>query len=429
MIFNNKAGSLIWGSVTGKKRENLVDGTLDESLPASEDIVPEQQFSDLDEEPMIEEHTIEQVGSETLTASSRGIWLGFHRARSERAASQHARDVEEPLAPLHNNLAITTRPNKGFFGLWGHSRQPKPILIAASMSAGKSSLINALLGMELMPTGNEATTAKITRITVAADQPFEAKAYSQSGKLVKTSSSLCAEQIKRWNSWRYIGEIEITIPHITNQSCRGLVGFTLVDTPGANNSMDERHKAQFTRALETYPNAPMIYLLNAEHLGTNDDVEIIRTIGKRRSHRRVIFALNKIDQLDEERGETAVHYIQQARCYLEGMGYSNATVIPLMAQQALIANKKLSQQELLRRERSRLNAELERFREKPFHLYTATDIQTADGQLLKSHLRKELVKVKQSTMATHSDDELTTFIEYTGLSTVRALATKAARHN
>ena len=41
----------------------------------------------------------------------------------------------------------------------------KKILVLATMSAGKSTLINALIGNDIFPSGNEACTAKIMTYT------------------------------------------------------------------------------------------------------------------------------------------------------------------------------------------------------------------------------------------------------------------------
>ena len=38
------------------------------------------------------------------------------------------------------------------------------VVVVATMSAGKSTVINALIGKELLHSANEATTATITRI-------------------------------------------------------------------------------------------------------------------------------------------------------------------------------------------------------------------------------------------------------------------------
>ncbi|WP_031792331.1 dynamin family protein, partial [Vibrio parahaemolyticus] len=241
----------------------------------------------------------------------------------------------------------------------------KYILVAASMSAGKSSLINALLGKELLPAGNEATTAKVARITVGAKAKPSAKAYSHSGSIVASSNTLCAEQIKTWNRSDEVSAFDVVIPHSGSKLHSILAGYTLIDTPGANNSRDERHKEQFISAIKAYPKSPILYVLNATQLGTTDDAEIIRTILEINPKQSIIFALNKVDALDEEKGETAKHYVYLAHKYLEGFGYKKAKIIPLMAQSALIAKKSLNHIDLGRAERNILRTELERFRENP----------------------------------------------------------------
>lgn len=54
-----------------------------------------------------------------------------------------------------------------------------PINVIATMSSGKSTLINALLGKKLMPSKNEACTATITEILDADDPAFAAIVYGE----------------------------------------------------------------------------------------------------------------------------------------------------------------------------------------------------------------------------------------------------------
>ncbi|EJG1583057.1 TPA: dynamin family protein [Vibrio parahaemolyticus] len=298
----------------------------------------------------------------------------------------------------------------------------KYILVAASMSAGKSSLINALLGKELLPAGNEATTAKVARITVGAKAKPSAKAYSHSGSIVASSNTLCAEQIKTWNRSDEVSAFDVVIPHSGSKLHSILAGYTLIDTPGANNSRDDRHKEQFISAIKAYPKSPILYVLNATQLGTTDDAEIIRTIREINPKQSIIFALNKVDALDEEKGETAKHYVSLAHNYLEGLGYRKAKIIPLMAQSALIAKKSLNHLDLGRTERNILRTELERFRENPFHFNSAA---TAP-QMLKKNVRKRLARISKGKVPEMSKEELNAFVDYTGLSTVNALIMGAA---
>ena len=54
-----------------------------------------------------------------------------------------------------------------------------PVNVIATMSSGKSTLINALLGKKLMPSKNEACTATITEILDADNADFAAVVYDQ----------------------------------------------------------------------------------------------------------------------------------------------------------------------------------------------------------------------------------------------------------
>ncbi|MEX9786744.1 dynamin family protein [Providencia manganoxydans] len=297
------------------------------------------------------------------------------------------------------------------------NKKTKFILVAASMSAGKSSLINALLGKELLPAGNEATTAKVARITVGAKAKPSAKAYSHSGSIVASSNTLCAEQMRTWNRSDEVSAFDVVIPHSGSKLHSMLAGYTLIDTPGANNNRDDRHKEQFISAIKAYPKSPILYVLNATQLGTNDDAEIIRTIRDINPRQRIIFALNKVDALDEEKGENAKHYVSLASTYLANLGYYNAKIIPLMAQSALIAKKSLNQIDLGRTERNILRTELERFREHPFHFNSAAAV----PQVLKKNVRKRLTKISKGKMTEMSREELHAFVDYTGLSTVSSL--------
>ena len=298
----------------------------------------------------------------------------------------------------------------------------KYILVAASMSAGKSSLINALLGRELLPSGNEATTAKVARISVTVKSKTQAKAYSLSGTIAASHNFVCSEQIKEWNKSEEISAFDIVLPHLGAKRNSMLAGYTLIDTPGANNSRDASHREIFIDTVKTYPRSLILYVLNATQLGTTDDAQIIRAIREINPKQQVIFALNKIDELDEELGETAKHYVAKARKYLQGLGYTNPKVIPLMAQCALIAKKSLAQVNIARREQHILTDELARFRGNPFHLNSAADMPFQ----FKRIVRRKLAKVSKGKVQMMSQEELNSFLDYTGLSAVTALIIGAA---
>ena len=72
--------------------------------------------------------------------------------------------------------------------------------VVATMSAGKSTLINSLLQEKLMPAKQEACTATITEIKDNDADHFMAKVYDKEGRLIETDPELTYEIMERLNS-------------------------------------------------------------------------------------------------------------------------------------------------------------------------------------------------------------------------------------
>lgn len=72
--------------------------------------------------------------------------------------------------------------------------------VVATMSAGKSTLINSLLGQRLMPAKQEACTATITEIKDNDADHFEARVYDKDGNLIESHDNLTYSIMERLNS-------------------------------------------------------------------------------------------------------------------------------------------------------------------------------------------------------------------------------------
>ncbi|MBF4102826.1 dynamin family protein [Gallibacterium anatis] len=59
------------------------------------------------------------------------------------------------------------------------------VIIVGTMSAGKSTVINALIGQELLHSANQATTATITSIHDKDGKTFSGTAYDYEGKFLR----------------------------------------------------------------------------------------------------------------------------------------------------------------------------------------------------------------------------------------------------
>ena len=76
--------------------------------------------------------------------------------------------------------------------------QELQVSVIATVSAGKSTLINALLGKKLMPSSQEACTATISEIQDNDKEIFEAQAFDKDGNLCATSNDLNLETMSKF---------------------------------------------------------------------------------------------------------------------------------------------------------------------------------------------------------------------------------------
>lgn len=213
-----------------------------------------------------------------------------------------------------------------------------PVNVVATMSAGKSTLINALLRQRLMPAKQEACTATITELKDSDADRFHAEAYDKNGNLIMAVPELTLEDMKALNDNPAVSVIraEGDIPFVSSED----VSLVLVDTPGPNNSRDPEHKAATYRMLSESSKTLVLYILNATQLAVNDDDNLLShvaesmKVGGKQSRDRFLFVVNKLD--DFKKGEDSVtSSIEKVRKYLEDKGIKNPNIYPASALTAL----------------------------------------------------------------------------------------------
>lgn len=213
-----------------------------------------------------------------------------------------------------------------------------PINVIATMSSGKSTLINALLSRKMMPSKNEACTATVTRITDNDRDDFQGIAYDRDGNIISKIDNIAYANMVELNEDPKVQEIAISgnIPFIDANT----TALRLVDTPGPNNSQNQDHKNTTYRAVESDANNLILYVLNGTQLATNDDdhllnhvAEKIRTGGKLMRD-RFLFAINRMDDFNPEE-ENIESAIEKARTYLVNHGIENPQIFPCSAYVAL----------------------------------------------------------------------------------------------
>lgn len=215
------------------------------------------------------------------------------------------------------------------------------INVVATMSSGKSTLINALLGQQLMPAANEATTATIVRIIDTDSDHFSAKSYDKSGNVLQEIENVSFEDMKRMNGDKVVSTIELSgrIPFVSSVGMR----LVLVDTPGPNNSRDKQHEEMTYKMLSDSDKSLVLYVMNGDQLGINDEKIFLDYIcsvmknGGKQARERFIFAVNKMDAFRPKEGgaERIVPALEGVKTGLEGRGIFNPNIFPVSAIAAL----------------------------------------------------------------------------------------------
>ncbi|MCX5618116.1 dynamin family protein [Bombella sp. TMW 2.2543] len=225
------------------------------------------------------------------------------------------------------------------------------IYVIATMSSGKSTLINAFLHKELMPAANEATTAVITEIKNEATPSYAGIAYegvpgAKDSREIDRSGNVTLDMMQEWNRDERVQTITIEgpLPFVLGEQDLNVV---LTDTPGPNNSRDDRHRVITMNKISDNKRKPLIlYVLNAQQLGINDDKNLLETIGREikedpQARDRFLFVLNKADTFDPER-ENIDAVLGRCRSYLDDVGIKNPFIYPVSARLALLSRKSAS---------------------------------------------------------------------------------------
>ena len=213
------------------------------------------------------------------------------------------------------------------------------INVIATMSSGKSTLINSLLSKKILPSSNEACTATITRIKDTDNSHFVGRAYSQKNVKMHSEKELSYDIMKGWNEDKNISTIEIEgdIPFVKADE----IALVITDTPGPNNSNDESHKQKLLDMLGSNKYKPLIlYVMNATQLGITDDNDLLNNViaklknADKQTRDSFLFVINKADSLKPNDDKLEI-ILKNTKDYLEKKGVENPNIFPAAALPAL----------------------------------------------------------------------------------------------
>lgn len=197
----------------------------------------------------------------------------------------------------------------------------KKVLVVANVSAGKSTLINALVGYRLNRMKTTACTNKIVHI------------YNK----VEPDGIIKRNEV---NSYAYYGDPEMTnSDHFVAcalhfHSLLSRSNICLVDSPGINNSDNLQHKAITLQAIRQGEYDAVLYVSNCQYFGTNDEHLLLNMLQKT-VKKPILFVLNQLDRFKSKQDSVA-EMLNNYRQDLRQIGFKDPVVIPVSARAALL---------------------------------------------------------------------------------------------
>ncbi|MGG5599608.1 dynamin family protein [Myroides sp. C8-3] len=216
--------------------------------------------------------------------------------------------------------------------------------VIATMSSGKSTLLNALIGKDYLHEDSGATTATTCTILANRDkEKFEATIFEDDLHKESTEENISAF-IAKWNAEANNTQKRIHLKLEGNISEIESYNFNLafVDTPGPNSSNHCHHKEKTFEYLKENEKLPIVlYVLDLEKIDSNDDDFVIREISEvfkenKQSLDRILFIVNKIDREDVE-NKTMESHLEKVKNFLLKYEIKNPKIFPISAHYAKLA--------------------------------------------------------------------------------------------
>lgn len=186
---------------------------------------------------------------------------------------------------LGDKIPVVLR-NHRRFDLEFQRKPLKKVLVVATMTAGKSTLINALTGKKINKVASTVCTNKIR--FVHNKQANEGTLLECSGQRYIYTEN---HKIAQHDSVKNVG--------VHFQSILSQERICLIDTPGVNYSGDHSHGRMTRDAVDANDYNLLLFVSDATQFMTNDDARILEYVIKN-CKKKIVFCLNKCDCFDPD---------------------------------------------------------------------------------------------------------------------------------
>lgn len=219
------------------------------------------------------------------------------------------------------------------------------VSVMAPMKNGKSTLLNAIIGQELLPHATQRCTAKISYIEHCHGlDGFEAKKLGEK-KISSEYISCTPNMLQYWNDDETICQVFIrgNLPgiHITDYRLQ------FVDTPGPDSAVHKEDHTTIERFLNDNSLPMVCYIINIANDAEGSYLERLKKhmqqYGKQ-SEDRFIFIIPRMDQIEISKADShdcnpVKTKVEEIRRDLKTLGINNPRIFPVSAWLALKARE------------------------------------------------------------------------------------------
>jgi GTP-binding protein EngB required for normal cell division len=176
------------------------------------------------------------------------------------------------------------------------------LAVLGQFKRGKSTLLNALLGEHLLPTGIIPLTAIPTLLRYGSQ--CRAWVYFHTGKVEEVPPSSLSDYVSETSNPKNVRGVQ----HVEAEHPSPLLkqGVILIDTPGIGSTFT--HNTEATLAFLPQCDAAL-FLISADPPITEVEVEFLRAVQPKVAH--IFYLLNKVDYLSAPEMEEAVEFFHR----------------------------------------------------------------------------------------------------------------------
>ena len=223
------------------------------------------------------------------------------------------------------------------------------VVVIGQFKRGKSTLINCLLGDDILPTGVIPITSIVTKIKYG--ESAEAMISFLNNEIVKINIEDVAAYISEQYNPQNVKNVQVIDIFYPSEILKN--GLVLIDTPGIGSI----HKHNTEEAYKHIPQADAaIFLISSDAPISELESEFLADIKKH--FNKFFFVQNKIDYLTEDEREESVAFSKNIICKVIG---SEIKIYPISAKQAYEAKKSNDLDSFIKSGMKKFQEDLEQF--------------------------------------------------------------------